>query len=175
MKKLILIIVLFLPFIASAQKLQKPTIDKLTGDTTWTTSREKLFMHGNYLTGQGEVALCFLRAAKGSKDLIINLQVVNKSNFPSMLTGSKAYFKLADNSTIPLTCAANDYHISGSDLAVAGSAYGLYTLTANDIAKLTSSDLTFLRVETTSGNFDCDIKPKNAEMFKKQFALIAGH
>ncbi|WP_374950406.1 hypothetical protein [Mucilaginibacter sp.] len=108
MKKSLLIITLLFPFIASAQKLQKPAIDKLTGDTTWTTSREKLFLHGNYLTGQGEAALCFLRAAKGSKDLIINLQVMNKSNYPSMVTGSKAYFKFADNSTVVLTCAAND-------------------------------------------------------------------
>jgi hypothetical protein len=175
MRKLLLIIIVMLPFVSSAQKLTKPAIDKLTGDTTWSTSKEKLYLHGNYLTGQGEGVVCWIRSYKGSKSLIVNIQTTNQKNFPTMVTGGKAYFKLADNSTVTLTCSANDYSISGSNVVIAGTAFGLYDLSTQDIAKLSSANLTFLRVETTTGNFDCDIKAKNAEMFKKQFPLVANH
>ncbi|MBB5396186.1 hypothetical protein [Mucilaginibacter sp. AK015] len=173
MKKLLLVIIVLFPFVSSAQKLTKPAIDKLTGDTTWSTSKEKLYLHGNYLTGQAEGVVCWVRSFKGSKSLVLNIQTTNQKNFPAMNTGGKAYFKLADNSTVTLTCSANDYSISGSNVAIAGSAFAMYDVSAEEIQKLTSSALTFLRVETTNGNFDCDIKPKNAEMFKKQFELIA--
>jgi hypothetical protein len=175
MRKLLLIVIVILPFVSSAQKLTKPAIDKLTGDTTWSTSKEKLYLHGNYLTGQGEGVVCWLRSYKGAKSLILNIQTINQKNFPSMINGSKAYFKLADNSTVTLTCSANDYSISGSNVAVAGTAFGLYDLSKEEIIKLLSADITFLRVETSTGNFDCDIKAKNAEMFKKQFPLLANH
>jgi hypothetical protein len=173
MRKLLLIAIVLFPFVSSAQKLLKPVVDKLTGDTTWSTSKEKLYLHGNYLTGQGEAVVCWIWSYKGSKSLVLNLQTTNKENFPTMTAGGKAYFKLADNSTVTLTCSANDYRISGSNVAVAGSAFGMYDITPEDIAKLSTGTLTFLRVETTAGNFDCDIKSKNAEMFKKQFPLIA--
>ena len=39
--------------------------------------------------------------------------------------------------------------------------------------KLKTFELTFLRIETSTGNFDCDIKPKNAEVLRKQIELIA--
>ena len=174
MKKILLIIML-LPFVASAQKLLKPSIDKLNGDTVWSTSKEKLYLHGNYLTGQGEGVICWVRSYKGSKSLVLNIQTTNQKSYPTMTAGSKANFKLADNSIVTLTCSNNDYNISGSSVAVAGSAFGMYDVSDEDISKLTSGNLMFLRVETTIGNFDCDIKSKNAEMFKKQFLLIANH
>lgn len=175
MKKTVLIIFMLLPFVVSAQKLLKPSIDKLNGDTVWSTSKEKLYLHGNYLTGQGEGVVCWVRSYKGSKSLVLNIQTTNQKNYPTMVAGSKASFKLADNSIVTLTCSNNDYSMSGSSVAIAGSAYGMYDIAAEDISKLTTGNLVFLRVETTTGNFDCDIKPKNAEMFKKQFLLIANH
>ncbi|MES2269100.1 MAG: hypothetical protein V4520_20215 [Bacteroidota bacterium] len=175
MKNSLLILILLLPFVVSAQKLTKPAVDKLTGDTTWSTSKEKLYLHGNYLTGQAEAVVCWVRSLKGVKSLVLNLQTTNQKNFPSMDNGRKAYFKFADNSTVTLTCSANDYSVSGSAVAISGSTYGVYDVSPEDLAKLSAGTLTFLRVETTAGNFDCDIKPKNAEMFKKQFPLVAGH
>lgn len=175
MKKLLLTIIVLMPLALFAQKLTKPVVDKLTGDTTWSTSKEKLYLHGNYLTGQAEGIVCWVSSFKRSKSLILNLQTTNQRNYPTMNSGSKAYFKMADNSTVTLTCSANDYGISGSNVVVSGSAFGLYDISAEDIAKLSAGKLTFIRVETTAGSFDCDIKPKNAEMFKNQFALITNH
>lgn len=172
-KLLKLLLVALFPLTAFGQKLQKPIIDKLTGDTTWSTSKEKLYLHGNYLTGQGEGVVCFLRSVKGAKGLILNIQTTNQKDYPTMITGRKAHLKLADGSIVVLICAANNFNMSGSELAVAGSSFGWFDLTPADIEKLSTQNLTFLRIETSSGDFDCEIKPKNAEMFKKQFPLIS--
>jgi hypothetical protein len=112
-------------------------------------------LHGNYLTGQAEGVICWVRSVKGTKDLILNIQTTNQPKNPAMVTGGKAYFKLADNSTVVLNCAANDYNISGSEVAIAGSSFGLFDLSAADIEKLSTINLTFLRVDTSAGNFDC--------------------
>ncbi|QXV66889.1 hypothetical protein INP83_07350 [Mucilaginibacter sp. 21P] len=175
MKKLLLILILFIPFTVSAQKLLKPTVDKLTGDTIWSTSKEKLYMHGNYLTGQGEAVVCFLKSTKGAKGLVLNIQSTNQAKFPVFVKEGKANFKLADGSIVTLTCVSDDYSISGSTVAIAGSSFGLFGLSPADIEKLSTQNITFIRLETTAGNFDCDIKTKNAEMFKKQFAVLGNH
>ena len=178
MKKFLFIIIGLIPFVASAQKLQKPAVDRITGDTTWSTSKEKLYLHGNYLTGQGEGVLCWIKVNKDYKALVLNPQTMNQRTIYMITKGTKAYLKLSDNSTVTLTCATNDagqadVGVAGNAVITNGSAVGFYDISAEDIQKLSTTTLTFLRIETSSGNFDCEIKPKNAEMFKKQFALIS--
>ncbi|TWR26412.1 hypothetical protein FPZ43_14705 [Mucilaginibacter pallidiroseus] len=178
MKKFLLILITVLPTTLFAQKLLKPAVDKITGDTTWNTSKEKLYIHGNYLTGQAEGVITWVKVNKLGKALILNPQTTNQRSVFMLTKDDKAYLKLSDNTTITLVCATNDIGRSGAFLAgdnviTNGSAFGIYDLTPEDIEKLSTTALTFLRIESSSGNFDCEIKSKNAEMFKKQFALVA--
>ena len=181
MKKILLVAALFFPLITSAQKLLKPKVDKISGDTTWATSKEKLFMHGNYLTGQGEAVLSVVEKIKAGKEeaivLILNVQTVNQRTVYSISKGQKAYLKLSDNSTVTIKSATYDIGnpqagIAGDFVITSGSTVGVYDLLKEDIEKIKANDITFLRVETSSGNFDCDLKPKNSEMLKKQIDLI---
>ncbi|PTQ95871.1 hypothetical protein C8P68_105382 [Mucilaginibacter yixingensis] len=181
MKKILISTLLILPLFASAQKLLKPSVDKITSDTTWATSKEKIYMHGNYLTGQGEGVLSVVEKIKTGKEeavvLILNVQTVNQRAVYSIVKGGKAYLKLSDNSIITLTSSTLDFGnprvgLAGDMVITTGSAFGLYDLSREDIEKIKANTVTFLRVETTTGNFDCDIKPKSSDILKKQIELV---
>ena len=177
MKRSILILTFLFPFIVSAQKLLKPNIDKISGDTTWLTSKEKLYLHGNYLTGQGEGVLCWVEKSKGIKVLGLNPQTVNQRDVFSIPKGQKAYLKLGDNTTITLNSLTSDIGnshvgIAGDYVISGGSAIGFYVLTDEAVQKIKANPVVFVRIETSTGNFDCDIKSKNAELIKKQLELI---
>jgi hypothetical protein len=177
MKKLLLILFLFLPFIVSAQKLLKPNIDKISGDTVWSTSTDKLYLHGNYLTQQGEAVQCFVVKIHNVHILYMIPQTLNEQSVFSIDKGQKAYLKFSDKSLITLT---NDkYKISDANVFEAGNTVNdkgsitvSYILTDDDIKIINNADLTFVRFETSNSNFDCDIKPKFAELIRKQIALV---
>jgi hypothetical protein len=179
MKKILVIATLCLPFTVSAQKLLKPNVDKISGDTTWSTSKEKLYFHANYLTSQGEAVECWVEqiGKLKAKALVLNPQTTNLSKAFSILKDQKAYLKLSDNTTITLVSATYDYGTvnagyAGDHLLTKGAAIAFYTLSDSDIEKIKSSPLTFLRIQTTNGDFDCDIKPKFSEVIKKEIELF---
>ena len=177
MKKTLLIAIILLPFTVSAQKLLKPEIDRITGDTTFSTSKEKLYLHGNYLTQQGEAVECLVMKTGRSISLILIPQTLNEKSFFTVVQGQKAYLKLKDNSLVTLTARAS--RVSDADVNEAGGTVysnGIlkvpYALMSDDISKIKSSDLVFLRIETSIGNFDCDIKPKFSGVIMKEIELV---
>jgi len=179
MKRALFITICLLPFIVNAQKLLKPDIDKLSGDTIWSTSKEKLYAHGNFLTAQGEAVECSVMRLERSKSkvLILNPQTLNQSGRFGISRGQKAYLKLSDNTNVTLESSTDDFgggqnNYTGGIALRSRSAVGYYDLSDADIKSLKSATLVFLRIETSAGNFDCDIKPKNAELLRKQITLI---
>jgi len=153
--------------------------DKLSNDTTWSTSEEKLYFQGNFLTAQGE-AVTF-QVIKFSKTkgavLVLNPQSLNMGEELSIAKNQKVYLKFSDNTIITLASSTDDdgnakYSLVAQDVAQSSSASGYYDLSDADIEKFKSKTLTFLRIETSTGNFDCDIKAKNAAMLKKAIGLI---
>jgi hypothetical protein len=177
MKKLLLLAFLFFPFIVSAQKLKKPIIDKISGDTIWTTSLDKLYLHGNYLTAQGEAIQCEIDRVGKTYVLVLIPQTMNERSVFAVNEDQKTYLKFSDNSM--LTFSNGAFKISDAQVSEAGgfindkgSLTMTFALTPDDIAKILSSSLAFVRIETTEGNFDCDIKPKFADPIKKQLQLV---
>jgi hypothetical protein len=179
MKRAFFITAFLLPFATSAQKLLKPSIDPITNATTWSTSVEKLYLHGNYLTAQGEAVTFQLKkfSDKNTEVLVLSPQNLNLGIELSIARDQKAYLKFSDNSTIKLTCVTDDpgnsqYSKVDHNAIRTSSASGYYYLAPGDIEKLKTGSLIFLRIETSAGNFDCDIKHKNAVLLKKAMALI---
>jgi hypothetical protein len=178
MKKILLILFVFAPFLVSAQKLKKPIVDKITGDTIWTTSLDKLYLHGNYLTGQGEAIQCEVDRIGKNFVLVLIPQTLNERSVFAVGEDQKTYLKFSDNSILTLSDGA--FKISDAQVSEAGGFIndkGALTLTfalkPDEIAKILSSSLTFVRFETTDGNFDCDIKPKFSDLIKKQLQLVS--
>ena len=178
MKKILLIAIASLPYLVSAQKLLKPVVDQITGETTWSTTKEKLYLDGNFLTQQGEAVECMVTKTGKQVALILIPQTLNEQSAFTISQGEKAYLKLKDNSIITLT--SQNYLTSDTSSGVAGSttySNGIlripYIITDADIRKIESSELVFLRIETSIGNFDCYIKPKFAHVISKQVELIA--
>ena len=177
MKKILLTATILLPFMAYSQKLQKPVVDKISGETTLSTSKDKLYVHGNVLTQQGEAVECLVEKKGQVVTLILIPQTLNEKVVFTVAKGQKAYLKSTNGSMV--TLASDSYLISDSKVDQAGGVVysnGLlrvpYVLSAEDIEKLKTLELSFLRIETSTGNFDCDIKPKYADVIKKQLTLI---
>jgi len=179
MKKLLLIACLCLPIIASAQKLNKPKVDPITGDTSLTTTKEKLYLQGNYLTGKAEAVEFWLSKLSKYKSTALFLypQTLNMDRTIMITKDQKVFLKLSDNSTITVTSMTNDIgdfkaFYAGDYLITKGAAIAAYLISDADLEKLKTTPLTFLRIETSSGNFDCEIKPKQAETLKKAVNLF---
>jgi hypothetical protein len=179
MKLNLLIIIFLLPLIVSAQKLIKPDVDKISGDTTWSTSEEKLYFHGNFLTAQGEAVTFQIVKFSNTrgKVLVLTPQSLNMGEELSIAKNQKAYLKLSDSTIITLISGTDDNENSkftfiAHNPAQSSHATAYYDLPDEAIEKLKSYTLVFLRIETNEGNFDCDIKPKNAAKLLKAIALI---
>jgi len=179
MKKVFFITVFLLPLAVSAQKLLKPNVDQITNATTWSTSVEKLYLRGNYLTAQGESVTFQLKkfSDTNAEVLVLSPQNLNLGVEISIARDQKAYLKFSDNSIITLTCATDDpgnsqYSKIDHNAIQTSSASGYYYLSASDIEKLKTVSLVFLRIEDSAGNFDCNVKSKNAMTLKKAMVLI---
>ena len=140
MKKLLLITILYCPILASAQKLLKPDIDRVSGDTAWTTSKEKLYVHLNFLTQQGEGLECYVTKKGKSIALILMPQTMNEQSVFTITDGQKAYLKFKDNSSVVLQ--ADQFVMSDAKVGEAlstvysnGIIKAPYTLTNDNIAK----------------------------------------
>jgi hypothetical protein len=178
-KKIILIAISLMPCMVTAQKLLKPSIDKITDDTTWATSKEKIYAHLNYLTSQGNGIYCWVKKVSSIKEkiLALNPQRVNEGVVFSIEQGQNAYLKLSDKSIITLTAIVGDTGATNVDVIAhtviaTGSAIGYYLLSDEDVEKIKSSPVTFIRVETSTGDFDGDVKPKNGNLIKKEIELV---
>ena len=170
MKKYILIAAIaILALNANAQKLEKPSIDKITGDTTLATKIDvlsnplALIQHAitvNTLKAKNFVLLCF-----HLKDAL--------SIYYSIDKGEKATIKFADGKLLEINAAvdAHSFVISlGTPSYVGCDVY--YDLTDDDIVALKNNKISVIRIMTSKGPFDYDIKNGKSEIIKKQLELI---
>ncbi len=124
--------------------------------------------------------MCWIQKSSKYRDLVLvlNVQTLNTRPVFSIAKNQKAYIALNDNSRITLNSAFDnlgdaEVNLIGDNVVTTGTAYGYYELTKADVEKLTSLSVTAVSIETTDGNFDYDIKPKNADLIKKELELIS--
>jgi hypothetical protein len=180
MKKILLSTALaFATTLTYSQKLLKPEIDKISGDTTWSTSSEALFAKVT-LVGANEIV--GLQPKKlGLNTYVTYLSIMKpKTAQPYGITeGSKLYLKFTDKSLLTLQAFKDNLiEKTGTNTSTFGSVaegtitYTIYALTKDQLNKLSTDTIEFARIESTAGNMDYDVKPKNAEKVQKAFALI---
>jgi hypothetical protein len=170
MKKYILIALEALTVLcAKAQKLEKPKIDKITGDTTLSTKEQALanpftlpghYLAGNIMKGKNYWAMYF--HLKDGMDLHYYV-----------LKGDKAIIKFTDGKLLEISAAIDAYSsIVPYATPPVTEIFLVFDLTNEDITALENGRIAVVRINTSQGPFDYDIKDSKAEIFKKQLELI---
>ena len=178
-KYLIAIAAFCLSLSASAQKLEKPKIDKITGDTSLMTSQETVYQKVNFLTGESITVKAFGYKDKLHCSIGFMIQKINGSHSSifAIPNGAKAYFKLSDNTVLALNSEISQISEgkvgdTGTATYTKGVAVPIYTIPKEDIEQLVKAPITVIRIETSDGDIDLDVKPKNSEIIKKEVELI---
>jgi hypothetical protein len=156
--------------IASAQKLERPIIDKFNNDTTLSSTSERIYASTSPAGGVN-VAI-----KKISKSYILALEIiqVNGLHNISIEENAQASFKFADNSilNIPASKAANSTEklYPGGNQRSELTCY--YILTKSDLDKLKTGEISIVRVLTSKGNFDYELKDKFKSVIKNEAILF---
>ncbi|SHN00184.1 hypothetical protein [Mucilaginibacter sp. OK098] len=155
---------------ANAQKLQKPQRDKITGDVTLSVKEQVLSnpftLPGHYLAGN---------MVRGKNYWALYFHLKDGLNiYYYVLKGDKAIIKFTDGKLLEITSAfdAQSSLISYATPDVTES-FLAFELTDDDVAALLSGKLSVIRINTSMGAFDYDIKDSKSEIIKKQLELIA--
>jgi len=174
MKKIYLtaIIAACLTLSAKAQKLEKPEIDKIKGDTTWKTSDERIYTQLGLVTGR--LLYAYMEKIGKSYVLAFRIDNVNGPRIFSIGTENITNIKFTDNSVLDLAPAVGgDSHVSYNTNATRVIDLIFYNLSKEDIETLQSKSISIIRISTNgAGNFDYEIKPKNSDLLKKELELI---
>jgi len=174
-KAFIFLLICFACIIVRAQKLQKPIIDKITGDTTWQTSRERLAAKTNFWGSD----ILFTYAFKTKQRPFLAFSLLNGQGIKifSINEGNKAIIKMSDGKIISLSAVTS--RTSDVDVAFIGNIdtststnLAFYKISVEDLTVLLSGKMSVVRIETSKGNFDYDIKEKNSEVVSKLLSLL---
>lgn len=176
MKKIFILFLLATPAFCFAQKLKKPTIDKITGDTTYSTNVFKLGQNASFFGA--DIVTCSLMKTKAGMSLLCSiLKTGSKSDVFSIREGDNIVIRMKDGKvvTIPATVGGisktsfssyGSVHTSSNEITVA------YTLSSDAIKDLSAGPVSVVRFESTIGHIDFDIKDKNSEALKSGLALL---
>ena len=171
MKKYILAAVMVLGALAArAQKLDKPRIHKISGDTTLLTKEQVLAnpftIPGHYLAGN---------IMKGKDYYLLSFHLKDGMDIQySVLSGDKAIVKFTDGKLLEIKAIGDTYSslISYANPAVSES-FLAFDLTDSDVEELKNRKVAVIRINTSMGPFDYDIKDGKSEIIKKQLELIS--
>jgi hypothetical protein len=179
MKTLLFIyLMLVLCLSVKAQKLEKPRIDKITGDTTYETSRERICTNTGFFGSD----ILFVTFNKVKGNIIASFHILRtnaNSHIFSINKGNRAIIKYKDGTTTILNAIVSqiaDGNVSSYGNIVTSDVQvdGLYDITTNDVNSLIKNDLTIIRIETSVGNIDYEINAKHSAVINKCVSLISG-
>lgn len=161
---------LFLTINLTAQKLEKPNIDKISGDTIWRTSSEKIFAKVSFSGTVGEQLYVSAVKVKDTYFLFFSIQTGKISIF-SIDEGQKIYIKLKNDNLVTLTNIKSKVS-KYSNESYGSNSTGYYQITNEEMDKLISENVQFIRIEYSAGTFEYDIKDKFSEKIKNDVLLI---
>ncbi len=164
---------------AFSQKLLKPEVDKISGDTTWKTNEQALYAKLT-LVGANEMVAVQPEKVGNTYFAWLNITQPKTANYYYILKGNKIFFKFSDKSILTLEAAKENLTEKvGSNTTTFGSVgegmktYTPFLISKEQLDKLVSTPIEFVRVESSKGELDYDIKPKLAEKVQKAFQLIS--
>ena len=158
MKTLLLVCVLLMPFMASAQRVDA-LVDGSTNDTTFKTDMVQI-----QLGGFDHVLVDFSKV-RGVVYLNIKMIIFKKGPEFHFYTGSNIFLKLGDDEVITLP-NISDVQSSGQAATVS------CLLSYGNIDRIDQLKLSTIRVMANNQSFDFDVMPEGNRIFKKMMDLI---
>ena len=155
-----------------AQKLEKPEIDKIKGDTTWKTSDERIYTQLGFATGR--LLYVYMQKIGTSYVLCFRIDNMNGPRVWSVGPANITNIKFTDNSVLDLKPdAGGDARVTYGSQADRVINLVYYRLENEDIEILKTKSVSIIRIATDgAANFDYEIKPKNSDLIKKDLELI---
>lgn len=177
MKKLYLILSLACMSVAGySQKMEKPEVDQISGETTLRTSKETVFKNITFSGTLKELtAYGYQKENTKALSFEIEFNFGHSENF-SIHKGDKAMLKLADNSIVTLFATSdNSSETNKKKLGKSETTrlLMLYYLTPEDIKKLSDSNVKFIRFQNSDTDIDYELKEKNYPVIGKLVKMIA--
>jgi len=172
MKILLLLLGALVTMQVSAQKLLPPKIDKISGDTTFATSLDRIASDAN-MFGAVVVSGTIYRTRRQYSLFFEVVNAAAKSHVFEIDPGDIAIIKMATGKLDTLTCISGG--ISDTKYSNYGSRNLLragYVLHPSNVLSLSSDDIAFIRIQTKSEQMDFDVKGKQAWVIRKQILLL---
>lgn len=167
-----------IPGVALSQKLNRPSIDKFTNDTTYSTTQEKIASTEKFSSAVGNVLNASILKLHGKVFLSVEIDATFADNqFFTIAAGDTTSLKLADNTLVTLVCGEN-IPATGQIIKKGLIERKYWTARINyfirkaDVEKLLASPVTAIRIGIRDGHFDFDVTSKNSDVLKKMFLLI---
>jgi hypothetical protein len=173
------LVLLAVPFLAFSQKLEKPTIDKFSNETIYTTTTEKIATTEKFSSTSASLLYAYATKIKGIIFIDFKLEVSVDQPDCFLPKGKKVLLKLADNSTIELV-NDTDFYAHHQDIKngfierTYWVATPTYLISPDNLSKLTSTNITAIRFEAITSVDDFDVTTKEAAVIKKMFTIISG-
>jgi hypothetical protein len=170
MKKHLLVAVMAsCAFAVNAQKLEKPMIDKISGDITLSTKEQVL---SNPFTIPGHYLAGYIIKGKGYCELCFHLKDGLDIDY-YVLKGYKGVIKFTDGKLLEINALfdKDSSPIPDASPPVTQS-FLSFDLTNEDITALENGKVSVIRIMTSQGAFDYEIKDGKSEIIKKQLELI---
>ncbi len=171
MKKILLF--LFISSFAFAQKIEKDYKDEFTGSQIIKSDWE-------YLNNASKGFSAKFRLSKIDDLHYLDLKMMIGSSHPKVFSiheGDKLMFKLSSDVIIELPSLSSEVTCtgSGSTSLVGSAAQGInisYSITEEQFQQLKSTPVAKLRIYTTDGYVENDVKEKHAKTIQKTFQLF---
>ncbi|HTD92225.1 MAG TPA: hypothetical protein VK644_00365 [Chitinophagaceae bacterium] len=163
---LLLLLILATSISAPAQKKLKHSIDKNTGDTTFYTGEDRLYTQAGATKSIGEILKSSVYKSRNGFMLSLFIQTGRTSVF-SLEQGDPAELRLEDGTIIPLR-NLTDNSSRVSSMGYGCFSYAYYRLLSDDVERLKSSPVTFIRIHTSGGNMDYSLKEKFGDVIGEQ-------
>lgn len=150
----------FMATVTMAQKKLKMDIDKETGDTTYSTSDKKIYTKPGSKNAIYDYLKTSVYKSKNGFLLTLSIQTGRTSVF-TIDDGSATTIQLLDGNTVTL------YSINNQRSKITRTAYGcfifaFYRLEPSAIRKLKASGISTIRVQSSIGPLDYEIKEKQS-------------
>jgi hypothetical protein len=168
-KYLIGLILMLAAFGAQAQRLQKPVIDKITGDTTLETKEEPL---QSKLSLSLHLIGCSILKGRGVYLLYFHVKEAGDWDFGTA-DGDSVIIKFTNGKLLRLNPVGENHSAIMFDATPVFTDASLpYIISNDDIEQLKNNKIAVIRVNTSDDSFDYDVSNSRSEIVKKQLELI---
>ena len=153
----------------AAQKKLKMTVSA-SSDTVYSTSEQRLYVRPSSKLSISEHLKSTMYRSRRGFMLGFSIQT-GRTNLFTISAGSIAEIRLSDGEKVFLETLGSR-ESKGSVLGYGSFTFTSYTLNRDQLEKLKNADVKSIRINTSAGNFDYEIKDKFASVIGDQVRRI---